>query len=194
MRIKSGIYRIVNLSNKKYYIGSAVNLYRRWGQHKYYLIKGTHANKHLQSAWDKHGVDTFKFEVLEYVGNVDDLIKIEQMYLDYADYYNIELYNICFIANSTKGIKWTEHQREVCCGMKGKHHTDEAKEKMSNSQKGKKQSAASIEKRKQTMQKYWQPTYKVVEDWQVEEDWDLIHKTLAELMLQRKNVNKIKDH
>lgn len=52
---KSGIYRIVNLANDKFYIGSAVNLERRWYMHRNRLNAGKHRNAHLQAAWSKYG-------------------------------------------------------------------------------------------------------------------------------------------
>ena len=37
MKIKTGIYKIKNLINNKVYIGSAVNIDRRWSLHQYHL-------------------------------------------------------------------------------------------------------------------------------------------------------------
>ena len=61
---KSGIYRIRNLTNNKFYIGSAVNLNKRKNQHFHYLRNNKHHNKPLQNSWNKHGSDVFKFTIL----------------------------------------------------------------------------------------------------------------------------------
>ena len=50
-----GIYRITNLINSKFYIGSSSNLKKRLYEHQRELNLGIHTNKHLQSAWNKYG-------------------------------------------------------------------------------------------------------------------------------------------
>lgn len=51
----SGVYEIRNTLNNKRYIGSSINIYRRWRDHKRMLNLSVHPNKHLQSAWNKYG-------------------------------------------------------------------------------------------------------------------------------------------
>lgn len=60
-----GIYKITNLINNKFYIGSSSDLKKRLYEHRRELNLGVHANKHLQSAWNKYGEENFKFEVIE---------------------------------------------------------------------------------------------------------------------------------
>lgn len=43
----SGIYLITNTVNGKQYIGSAVNILRRWDEHRCRLNEWSHANEHL---------------------------------------------------------------------------------------------------------------------------------------------------
>lgn len=61
----SGIYRIRNLKDGKIYIGQGADILSRWRQHRYFLSKGNHTNRKLQSAWDHHGADSFIFEVVK---------------------------------------------------------------------------------------------------------------------------------
>lgn len=61
----TGIYKIENLVNEKVYIGQAVNISRRWNEHKFHLKNNNHYNKHLQNAWNKYGEENFKFEPIE---------------------------------------------------------------------------------------------------------------------------------
>lgn len=63
----SGVYQIRSLESGKVYIGSAINLRRRWWKHRKDLRGGAHTNKHLQAAWNKYGEAGFAFEVLELV-------------------------------------------------------------------------------------------------------------------------------
>lgn len=50
----SGIYGIFNLVNGKVYIGSAINLKKRFSDHKGRLQKQKHRNGYLQNAWNKY--------------------------------------------------------------------------------------------------------------------------------------------
>ena len=60
---KKGIYKIVNLDNGKFYIGSSINLAKRKWEHFKQLRLGIHCNCHLQAAYNKHGKDSFSFIV-----------------------------------------------------------------------------------------------------------------------------------
>jgi group I intron endonuclease len=65
INIKSGIYRIVNTINDKYYIGSAYDLYKRFKDHKSALKSNRHHNKQLTRFVNKYGLDKLNFELLE---------------------------------------------------------------------------------------------------------------------------------
>ena len=80
--IKSGIYKITNLKNKKIYIGSSKDIELRWKDHKKHLNGGYHVNKKLQNAWNFYGEKEFEFTVLEENIKIDKLLDREQFYLD----------------------------------------------------------------------------------------------------------------
>jgi group I intron endonuclease len=61
------IYRIRNVTNGKFYVGSTVNTQERFRTHRKKLRSGKHHCAHLQAAWNKYGEDCFKFEVIEVV-------------------------------------------------------------------------------------------------------------------------------
>lgn len=108
----SGIYRIDG-PNGKVYIGSSANIKARWYTHRYQLERGVHGNKHLQSAWNKHGADAFTFSILELVDDKNELARIEQAWLDIlftcldsGDVFNAARYADCaFRGVSRKGKK-----------------------------------------------------------------------------------------
>lgn len=79
--MRTGIYKITNVINGKFYIGSTDSIPDRWDNHRSELRRGIHHSKHLQRAWNKHGKENFKFEVLEECLE-DMLITREQWYLD----------------------------------------------------------------------------------------------------------------
>lgn len=83
-----GIYRIRNLNNNKCYYGSAKDIKRRWSKHKSQLKYQRHENIILQRAWNKYGEEVFVFEVVE-LCDVDDLLNVEQKYLDLNPEYNM---------------------------------------------------------------------------------------------------------
>ncbi len=60
-----GIYRIMNLEDKKVYIGSSINTENREYKHFWMLKRGTHDNIHLQRSFNKFGEKSFSFETIE---------------------------------------------------------------------------------------------------------------------------------
>lgn len=77
-----GIYKILNLVNGNFYIGSAQIFYNRFRVHKSMLLKGTHDNDHLQKSFIKYGADSFSFEEIEIVSDLSQILLREQFYLD----------------------------------------------------------------------------------------------------------------
>ena len=135
--MKSGIYLIKNIVNNKVYVGSAVNVDKRWSQHKNHLKRGKHHSCHLQSAWDKYGEQTFTFDILELVSNPEHLLAYEQVYLDYyKSYENDRGYNICKVAGSQFGMKRSEEaRRKMSEAHTGLKRSEETKKKKREAQK-----------------------------------------------------------
>lgn len=98
----SGIYEIVNRTNGKRYVGSAVDIAQRWRQHRCELGKGRH-NPILQRAWLKYGAENFEFRIIEYVADKAALIEREQFYLDQMQ----PEYNVAVSAGSNFGVRWS---------------------------------------------------------------------------------------
>ncbi len=88
------IYAITHTATGRRYVGSAVNLERRWSQHRYDLGKGKHCNPRLQNAWSKYGSAAFEFTVLETVRRKSTLYAREQAWLDETPLK----YNLCPVA------------------------------------------------------------------------------------------------
>jgi group I intron endonuclease len=76
-----GIYKIINIVNNKFYVGSAVDLKRRKTRHFSELRTGKHNNRHLQAAWVKYGEQSFVFVVVEELSADADLLAAENVWL-----------------------------------------------------------------------------------------------------------------
>ncbi len=76
-----GIYKIINVVNSKFYVGSAVDLKRRKTRHFSELRTGKHNNRHLQAAWVKYGEQAFVFVVVEELPESADLLAAENIWL-----------------------------------------------------------------------------------------------------------------
>jgi group I intron endonuclease len=75
------IYKIVNLVNDKFYVGSTVHKKVRFRQHRKLLRGNRHHCKHLQAAWNKYGEEKFDFRVIEEVPDQVSLHEVETRYL-----------------------------------------------------------------------------------------------------------------
>jgi group I intron endonuclease len=124
----SGIYSIVNLINGKIYVGSAVNINKRWKNHKIELRLDRHCNIYLQSAWNKYGEENFSFVVLEYCER-EKLIEREQFWIDWNNCCNREIgYNLAPKAGSLLGFKPSaETLAKLSVARTGKKRSDAAK-------------------------------------------------------------------
>jgi group I intron endonuclease len=111
----SGIYKIINKINGKYYVGSSTNIYNRWRSHKSALLRGVHSNVKLQNAWNKSGKENFDFIIVERVPT-DKLLEIEQLYLDECKLTPTNNYVISYCSSSPMlGSRWSEERK--------KHHS-----------------------------------------------------------------------
>ena len=79
---KPVIYKIRNVANNKFYVGSTTNTRERFRTHRIRLRNNKHHCLHLQASWNKYGEDCFKFEVVEEVESEDLLWAAEDRWLD----------------------------------------------------------------------------------------------------------------
>ena len=61
----TGIYSITCTITNKVYIGKSINIKNRWNQHVYTLRKNNHDNSYLQNAWNTHGEENFRLDIIE---------------------------------------------------------------------------------------------------------------------------------
>lgn len=100
-----GIYCIECLKNGKRYIGSSVNLFRRYWNHKSYLNNNKHTVKELQKDYTEFGGDEFVFTVLQYINPVElkELLERETFFVKLLNTHK-EGYN---------GIENSTHEKRI---------------------------------------------------------------------------------
>lgn len=124
--MRSGIYQIRNIINGKKYVGISNDVPRRLQGHKNRLRRGDHANRHLQSAFNKHGEAAFVFEIIVWCPAHELLIK-EQSFIESGEFR----YNLKSASGSHYGFR----------------HTKEAKQRIGKAWRGKKRGPMSAEHR-----------------------------------------------
>ena len=75
------IYKIRNVVNGKFYVGSTTDTRERFRNHRKMLRGNKHHCRHLQASWNKHGEDCFKFEVQEVIEDAARLWEAEERWL-----------------------------------------------------------------------------------------------------------------
>ncbi len=108
------VYKITNTVTKSCYIGVDSYFPKRIKQHQNLLAKDKHKNKHLQFSYNKHGKDSFTFELLEKCVTREEMLGKEKIFI--LHFNSLE-----------DGYNHTEGG-EGSCGYK---HSEEAISKMS---------------------------------------------------------------
>lgn len=91
-----GVYTLTDTISGRVYVGAARNVRKRWEAHRHALKNGKHRNRYLQHAWDEHGAEAFRFELIVDLSEVppDDLVERLNAEEDaalsrYPDTYNL---------------------------------------------------------------------------------------------------------
>jgi group I intron endonuclease len=133
---RCGVYRWINLSNGKSYVGSSVNLKTRLLNYYNLAYLTKYAPKsNICKALLKHGYSNFSLEILEYC-EPDDVVAREQYYIDLRQ----PEYNILQLAGSSLGYKHTAESiekmrnrvvsEEYLAKWRGPKHSEETKAKL----------------------------------------------------------------
>ncbi len=152
----SGIYKIVNKSDGKYYVGSSKDILGfRWPKHNRQLINNIHPNDYLQNTWNKYGKDSFDFIIIEEVPN-ETLLVVEQKYLDISKTESDKCYNLNWESKEGNLSEYSKEKISIKSKIRysnkenhpmfGRHHTDEVKKRIGNLHRGKLHSDKSKQK------------------------------------------------
>lgn len=132
-KVITGIYIIRNIKNDKVYIGSAKSILSRLSNHKYQLNRNKHFNKHLQSSYNKYGIENFTFNILEET-DLLNLEKLEEFYIkEYKSNNKIFGYNKRIDCKTNLGLKFSEeHIENLRKSHIGNKQSEESKIKIAN--------------------------------------------------------------
>jgi group I intron endonuclease len=171
-----GVYKIVNLVNGKIYIGKSLRLKYRWKQHLWKLKNKTHANKYLQFAFNKYTNINFWFEILEYCSK-ESVCEREMFHINKYQSDDPQ-----FGYNKTKGgegLRATDEiKQKISNSLKGKPASESKRENCRKAQTGLKRSKESIEK---TRQKLKHPISQYDLQNNFIKNWDSIREAANEL-------------
>lgn len=103
----SGIY-LISTPNGSKYVGSSIDIHRRWKEHRSQLNQNMHHSKSLQSAWKKHG-GNLKYEII-FECEAKDFNEKEQFFIDELD-ANLNTYK--FVANMWCNQEFRDRMIEV---------------------------------------------------------------------------------
>jgi group I intron endonuclease len=147
--LKCGIYKIQSkIHPDRCYIGSSVNIRKRWNEHRRILFLNHHDSPKMQCHFNKYFWQDFECLILEECPK-EKLIEREQYYIDIINPW----FNICRKAGNCLGKKHSEETlrklklaRNKRPNAKGWHHSEETKKHWSEIRKGQKLSKETIKK------------------------------------------------
>lgn len=129
----SGIYKIQSkIKPERIYIGSAVDIKKRWGEHLCELRKGKHYNSRIQRHFSKYGESDFIFSIIV-ACDKENLTNQEQFFMDsLCPYFNLSptAGNVTGYRHTPEMIAWFSETR------KGKKLSAQHIESLKKAQKG----------------------------------------------------------
>lgn len=97
-----GVYKIINIISGDTYIGSSVDIYRRWALHKTPSQHKMQPNNKLYKDMDKIGTENFKLEII---------CKTDKNNLKQEEQETIELYKPTYNYNRAHGLDVENHKK-----------------------------------------------------------------------------------
>jgi len=124
------VYITTNMVNGKKYIGQKI-FDRHW---KLYLGSG----KRLKSAINKYGKENFNREIIAIAFSKEELDNLEINYINISNaVISEDYYNIAYGGGTNTGLKFSdEHKQKISNSEKGKNVSEETKQKISKSKMG----------------------------------------------------------
>jgi len=115
-------------NGKKTYVGSSIHgLQQRKSEHLNALKQNIHHNRHLQNYYNKYGVNSFVFSIIEIVDCAEEILVREQYWIDKLQ----PKFNVMRNIKSHIGVKRSpETCRKISEALRGKKRAPSTIEKM----------------------------------------------------------------
>lgn len=130
----SGVYQIKSKLDGRLYVGSSVDVYVRWREHKYNAMNHNLKIKQvICRAIEKYGEENFEWSIIE-LCDPDVLIEREQYWLDILTPFtdNGKGFNVRKVADSNVGIIRTDESKaKQRISAKGKTRSEQTRRRMS---------------------------------------------------------------
>lgn len=127
------LYRIMDTLSGKVYIGQSNKENERWRQHKYFA-RQEEPIQYIHRAMKKYGIENFIYEIIAMCRTQEDADKTEIEIIKQYDSRNKEYgYNVAPGGDHA----WNVGLPSELQPMYGKHHTEESRKKISESNMGK---------------------------------------------------------
>ncbi|WP_434750213.1 NUMOD3 domain-containing DNA-binding protein [Paenibacillus amylolyticus] len=84
------VYKIINKTNGKFYVGRTFDIVQRWKRHRSLLLLGQHHCTHLQNSWNKYGENNFDVhtvQMFETGDEVEDLRLAKTLEQEFIEMY-----------------------------------------------------------------------------------------------------------
>lgn len=144
----AGVYILRCANDNRVYVGSSVDIHRRFLSHIGFLRRGNHANRNLQMAAKAYGLISFSVEVVEEcdvaILRVREQHHLNRLMQTEEGVFNISKYTDCSMRGRTGesnpffGCRHTEKTKSALSSMRiGKPLCTAVREKMSAAKKGK---------------------------------------------------------
>jgi len=137
--VSTGIYAIRHVLTGREYVGSAVNIEKRWKEHVRQATRGKHHSRFFQRSWLKHGAECMEFRVL-LLCDKKRLLMYEQACIDGLR----PVFNVAPTAGSQLGFKHSDSAKAKMSAaasrtrnFTGHRHSEESRQRISERRKGK---------------------------------------------------------
>ena len=135
LKSKTGIYIITNDIDARIYIGSATSFKQRYATHRNKIMLNENCNPKLRNFANKYGIERLTFSAVHACCK-EDLLKVEQMYLDVFQPFDDNGFNIVRKAGSPIGYKHTQEAKDKMKGRPGPRWDEEHIKYFSEIKKG----------------------------------------------------------
>jgi len=133
----AGTYKIKNNLTQEQYVGSSKNIGARWMVHLSLLEGNKHHNKNLQESWNSYGISSFSFIINEICSKKELKQKEQELWeLEKDLCFNVvSNFRKEYIKRERKPHHTDEHKQKISATMKGRNHNEETRKIMSEKKK-----------------------------------------------------------